>query len=348
DPLELIDQYGADAVRFTLTSQEVQARRALRLSPTQVEGGRNFGTKLWNAARFAEMNECAVPAGYDPSALTQTVNKWIVGETARAKAALDGALEQYRFNDAANALFMHVRRVFCDWYVEFAKPLLQGEDEEARAETQATMAWALEQCLILLHPIMPFITEDLWAKTANRGGWLMHADWPDYGDIADAAADAEMAWVIGLIEQVRSVRSELNVNAGAKTPLVLMDMSGEALARFERNAVLIQRLARIEGVSMADQGADDVKGAVTLTLEGAVLALPLAEYVDVKAEAARLKKASDKLAKEAGGIEKKLSNEKFLAKAPDEVVEEQRERLTAAKGEQEKLAAAMARLAEMG
>ena len=218
---------------------------------------------------------------------------------------------------------------------------------ERQRGTRRTLVRVLEVALRLAHPFMPFITEDLWAKTGDRAGWLMHADWPDYGDISDVAADAEMAWVIGLIEQIRSVRSELNVNAGAKTPLVLMDMSGEALARFERNTVLIQRLARIEGISMADQGADDVKGAVTLTLEGAVMALPLAEYVDVKAEGARLKKAADKLAKEAGGIEKKLSNEKFLAKAPDEVVEEQRARLGAAKGEQEKLATAIQRLAEL-
>lgn len=343
DPLELIDQYGADAVRYTLASQEVQARRALRLSPDQVAGGRNFGTKIWNAARFGEMNGCR-GGGDLPANLTQTVNKWIVGETARAQAAHDEALGQYRFNDAANALYTHTWRVFCDWYVEFAKPLFQSEDQAIRAETQTVFGWALDQCLIMLHPVMPYITEELWAATGDRDGFLMHADWPEFGASADADADTEMAWVIGLIEQIRSVRSELNVNPGAKVPLVLADMSAEAQARLDRNAALVQRLARIESISA---GAAE-KGAVTLTLDGAVMALPLTELIDVAAEKKRLQKSADKLAKEAGGIEKKLSNEKFLSKAPEEVVEEQRERLATARVEQAKLQAALDRLSAMG
>ncbi|MGB0506851.1 MAG: valine--tRNA ligase [Pikeienuella sp.] len=342
DPLELIDQYGADAVRYTLASQEVQARRALRLAPDQVAGGRNFGTKIWNAARFGEMNGCR-GGGDLPATLTQTVNKWIVGETARAKAAHDTALDQYRFNDAANALYTHTWRVFCDWYVEFAKPLFQSDDEAIRTETQAVFGWALDQCMIMLHPVMPYITEELWAATGDRDGFLMHTDWPEYGETDDAAADAEMAWVIGMIEQVRSVRSELNVNPGAKVPLVLVDMTAEAQGRLDRNAALIQRLARIETI---DHGVAE-KGAVTLTLDGAVMALPVAELIDIAAEKKRLQKSADKLTKEAGGIEKKLSNEKFLAKAPQEVVDEQRERLVTAKAEQAKLQAALDRLTAM-
>ncbi|MEM7544641.1 MAG: valine--tRNA ligase [Pseudomonadota bacterium] len=345
DPLELIDQYGADAVRFTLASQESQARRQLRLSVDSVEGGRNFGTKIWNAARFAEMNECSYSSDFDPAAVTQTVNKWIVGESAKARLALDKALDEYRFNDAASTLYAHTWRVFCDWYVEFAKPLLQGEDEAAKVETRATMAWALDQVLILLHPVMPFITEELWAQTGTRAKHLIHADWPSYGaEVIDADASAEMAWVIGLIEQIRSVRMEMNVPAGAKLPLTLVDLDDMARGRLDRNAPLVQRLARIE--TMGDGAAE--KGAVTLTMDGATMALPLAGTIDVAAEKARLEKSLAKIGKEAGGLKGKLGNEKFLANAPAEVVAEQRERLVAAEAEAAKLTTALGVLAEIG
>ena len=344
DPLELIDEYGADAVRFTLTNQEVQARRMLRLAVEQVAGGRNFGTKVWNAAKFGEMNDCAYGADFDPKSCAYTVNKWIVGETAKARIAIDKALEEYRFNDAAGALYAHIWGVFCDWYLEFSKPLLSGDDEAAKTETRATFAWARDQLLIMLHPIMPFITEELWGDTGERAKHLIHADWPTYGEeMIDPAADAEMGWVIGLIEQIRSVRSEMGVKPGDKLPLVLVEMSAEARARLDANAPLIQRLARIE--TIADGAAE--KGSVTLTQEGAVMALPLADVIDVAAEKKRLEKAAQKVGKEVGGIKGKLSNEKFLAKAPDEVVEEQRERLAAAEAEQAKLEAALKRLAEM-
>ncbi|MEM7524446.1 MAG: class I tRNA ligase family protein, partial [Pseudomonadota bacterium] len=344
DPLELIDQYGADAVRYTLTSQESQARRQLRLAVDSVEGGRNFGTKIWNACRFAEMNECAYTPDFDPKSVSETVNKWIVGETAKTRIALDKALSEFRFNDAAGALYTHIWRVFCDWYVELSKPLLQGDDGPAKDETRATMAWARDQLLIMLHPVMPFITEELWSKTGDHAKPLIHADWPAYGaEMIDAAAEAEMAWVISLIEQVRSVRSEMNVSPGAKLPLTLVDLDDVARGRLARNAPLIQRLARIEAMSDGAAG----KGAVTLTLDGAVMALPLAGIVDVAAETARLNKALAKAAKEIGGIKGKLSNEKFLAKAPDEVIEEQRGRLAAAEAESAKLTVALSRLAEI-
>ena len=342
DPLELIDEYGADATRFTLASQESQARRQLRLSPDSVAGGRNFGTKIWNAARFAEMNECAYGSDFNPKSVSETVNKWIVAETARARIRFDSALDQYRFNDAANGLYSHVWRVFCDWYVEFAKPLLQSDEGPAKAETQATMAWALDQAITMLHPIMPFITEELWGQTGVRAKPLIHADWPTYGaEMFDDAASAEMNWVIGLIEQIRSVRAEMNVNPGARLPLIIAEIDETGQGRVDRNAPLIQRLARVESF---ETGAV-VKGAVTLTLDGAVMALPLAGVVDVAAEQARLNKAMQKVAKEVGGLKGKLGNEKFLANAKPEVVEEQRERLVAAEAEVAKLDAALIRLA---
>ena len=207
DPLELVDEYGADAVRFTLTAMAAMGRD-LKLSKDRIQGYRNFGTKLWNAARFAEMNDCKPVDGFDPSAVSQTVNRWIVGETARVRLAHDEALSGYRFNDAANGLYAYVWGTVCDWYLEFAKPLFASGDEAVIAETRATMAWVIDQCLILLHPTMPFITEELWAAIADRPKMLVHGDWPDYGDaLIDAEADREMRWVIGLIEEIRSVRA---------------------------------------------------------------------------------------------------------------------------------------------
>lgn len=346
DPLELIDEYGADAVRFTLTAMAAMGRD-LKLSTQRIEGYRNFGTKLWNAARFAEMNECKPSADFDPSAVTQTVNKWIVGETARALEGFDTALNAYRFNDAANGLYAFVRGQVCDWYVEFAKPLFQSEDPAVVAETRATMAWAIDQCLVLLHPIMPYMTEQLWGDIADRDTMLVHADWPQYSsaDLATPSADAELGWVIGLIESIRSVRAEMRVPAGAKIPMVQLQLGATGRDALARNSVLIQKLARISEISEASEAP---KGAITIAVEGGTFCLPLADIIDIDAENARLSKAIEKLTKEAGGIKGKLSNEKFTSKAPAAVVEENRQRLTAASEEIEKLEAAMERLANLG
>ncbi|QDL90708.1 valine--tRNA ligase [Paroceanicella profunda] len=342
DPLELIDEYGADAVRFTLASMAAMGRD-LKLSTARIAGYRNFGTKLWNAARFAEMNGCK-PAGQGIPEAQESVNRWIIGETGRIRAATDEALAAYRFNDAANGLYAHVWGVVCDWYVEFAKPLL-AEGHPAREETQGVMAWVLDQCLVLLHPFMPFLTEELWGAIAARPKMLVHTDWPDYGpEIADPAADAELGWVIGLISDIRSVRAEMNVSPGAKVPLVILEADAAAEARLAGAAELIARLARVPDMPRAGAAP---KGAVTLTVEGATLCLPLAEVVDVAAEKARLEKGLAKLEKEVKGLTSKLGNAAFLAKAPEEVVEEQRERLAAAETEIDKLRGALARVAEM-
>ncbi|WP_185802989.1 valine--tRNA ligase [Pontivivens nitratireducens] len=338
DPLDLIDQYGADAVRFTLSSMAAMGRD-LKLSTQRIEGYRNFGTKLWNAARFAEMND-ATPASYaggqpDPRA---KVNRWIMAETARAKADVDAALAAYRFNDASSTLYAFVWGTVCDWYVEFAKPLFASDQAE---ETRATMAWVIDQCLILLHPFMPFITEELWKGTAERPEMLVTTDWPDYGDLSDADAEAEIGWIRAMIEEIRSVRSEMNVPGSAKTGLVLVAADDQTRQRFEDNRALVERLARVENVTYADTVPE---GAVTLGLAGATICLPLAGLVDVKAEEARLDKALAKLAKEIGGLNGKLRNEKFLAKAPEDIVAEQRDRLAAAEAEADKLRAAQIRV----
>lgn len=340
DPLELIDKFGADAVRFTLAAMAVMGRD-LKLSEDRIAGYRNFGTKLWNAARFAEMNDCRPDPGFDPATVSLTANKWIVGETGRVREALDAALTAYKFNEAAAALYAHVWGKVCDWYVELAKPLLQ--DEAAAPETRATMAWVLDQCLKLMHPFMPFVTEALWGQIAERPGLLCHTDWPDYGaGLVDAAADAEMGWVTGLIDEVRSVRAQMHVPAGAKVTLVTLAVSAEQAAALEVNRALVARLARVERFETA---AEAPRGAVTLAVQGASFCLPLAEVIDIAAERDRLAKAIEKLAKEAKGIRGKLANEAFVARAPEEVVDEQRARLEAVEEEAAVLLAAHDRLA---
>lgn len=341
DPLELVDEFGADALRFALASMAAMGRD-LKLSKDRVQGYRNFGTKLWNAARFARLNECAPQRDFDPSSLSQTVNRWIVGETARARLAHDEALSGYRFNDAANGLHAHVRGAVCDWYLEFAKPLFDSGDEAAVAETRATMAWVVDQCLILLHPVMPFVTEELWGAIAERPNMLIHADWPGYGEeLVDAESDAEMRWTIALIEEIRSVRQQLRVPVGLKIRLLRIELDARRQSIFDRNAAMIERLARISEVAHADEIP---KGAVTVAVEGGVFGLPVAEHVNVAEEKARLEKLLSKLSGEIAGLRGKLSNPKFVEGAPEEVVEETRHNLAVRKEEEAKLGAALDRL----
>ncbi len=341
DPIELIDEFGADAVRFTLASMAAMGRD-LKLSRDRIAGNRNFGTKLWNAARFAEMNGCVPDPAFDPRSATLAANAWIIGETGRVRAALDAALDAYRFNDAALALYAHVWGKVCDWYVELAKPLLQ--DPASAPETRATMAWVLDQCLILLHPFMPFVTEALWRQHA-RETLLVLAPWPTYGaELVDAAADAEMGFVVGLIEDIRSVRAQMGVPAGAKIPLVVLDLAGPQAAALEKNTALVTRLARLDGISEA---AEAPKGAVVLAVQGSTFCLPLAGVIDIEAERKRLAAAITKRDKEAAGIRAKLANDAFVARAPEEVVDEQRARLEEMDEELGILRAAAGRLAAL-
>ncbi|MBK8771915.1 MAG: valine--tRNA ligase [Rhizobiales bacterium] len=321
DPLELVDQYGADALRFTLAAMAAQGRD-IKLSTTRVEGYRNFATKLWNATRFAEMNGVAHVAGFDPVAARVTVNRWIAGEVSRAHAAITKAIEDYKFNEAAAAAYQFVWNVFCDWYVELIKPLLTGSDEAGKAETQATCAWVLDQIFLMLHPFMPFITEELWQKTAARDGMLIDAAWASYAGLGDAAADAEMDWVIRLISEVRSVRAEMNVNAGAKIPLVLVGAGQDARRRAATWEAEIMRLARLSAISFEDQVP---KASAQMVLDEATIALPLEGVIDFAAERARLSKELEKIAKDMGVIDGRLNNAAFVAKAPAEVLEESRE-----------------------
>ncbi|HKK29506.1 MAG TPA: valine--tRNA ligase [Alphaproteobacteria bacterium] len=343
DPLELIERYSADALRFTLAIMAAQGRD-IKLSPQRVEGYRNFGTKLWNAARFCEMNRCALPADFDPAAVQQTVNRWIVGETARATAETAQDIEAYKFNEAAGGLYQFVWGTFCDWYLEFIKPILNGDDAAAAAETRATAAWVLDQILLTLHPFMPFITEELNDHFGFVPGRpLITAPWPSHGAGFQAPeAKEEMDWVVRLISEIRAVRAEMNVPAGAQIPCVVQDANPETIARLERHAGYINRLARLEGVTPVREMP---KEAVQLIIGEATFALPLADVIDIAAERERLQKAIAKIEGEIGAIDKRLSNPGFLAKADPAVVDETREKREALVEQRDRLAAAVERLA---
>ena len=344
DPLEIIDEYGADALRFTNASM-ASIGGVLKLSVDRIKGYRNFTTKIWNAARFAEMNE--VFEAYEPGVIptpTATVNKWIVGETVKVLKEVDTAFEEYRFNDAANALYAFVWGKFCDWYVELSKPLFYDGDDEAKAETRQTMGWVLDQALVMLHPIMPFITEELWGTIKPGRGLLALADWPELSDdLVDPAADAEMNWVIDLIEAIRSSRAEVHVPAGLKIPMVQVELDEAGKTAWANNEAMIMKLARLDSLSEGPMP----KGAITISVAGGTFALPLEGVIDIAEEKARLEKALGKLAKELGGLRGRLNNPKFVASAPEEVVAEAQENLAAREEEEGKLKAALARLAEI-
>ena len=344
DPLELIDTYGADATRFTMAAMAAQGRD-MRLAIGRVEGYRNFVTKLWNAARFLEMNECRRVEGYSPKANELALNRWIVSATAKAVANVTGSLYEYKFNEAANAAYDFVWGTFCDWYVELAKPILMGEDEDQKAETRATAAFCLDQILALLHPFMPFVTEELWGETGKDGPpretMLIHAPWPNLKGLEDAEADAEMDWLIALVSGIRSVRTEMNVPAGAKVPLRVIGAGVETGTRIEAHLAALQRLARLESVDYAS----DIPGeSAQIVLQEATFAIPLDGVIDIEAERARLDKEIGKIDDETEKLDRKLGNPQFVAKAPPEVIEEQRTRRDEAVLRRDKLVAALERL----
>ncbi len=354
DPLEIIDEYGADALRFSSAAMAALGG-VLKLDMQRIAGYRNFGTKLWNAARFAEMNgvfeddvvvSSALSQNRRDTDVKQTANLWIIGETAKVREEVDAALESFRFNDAANALYAFVWGKVCDWYVEFSKPLFNSDDAAAVAETKATMRWVIDQCLLLLHPIMPFITEELWGELGDRKKMLVHTDWPTYqtADFVDEKADREMNWVISVIDQIRSVRAQMRVNAGAKIDVVVSQITEENREAFKRNEALIFKIARVVSLEEVETFP---KGTATVAVDGATFGLPLADIIDIDAEKARLEKGLGKLAKELGGLRGRLNNPKFVASAPDEVVAEAKENLAAREEEEAKIKAALAKLAEL-
>ena len=262
DPLHLIDTYGADALRFTLAAMAAQGRD-IKLSTQRIEGYRNFGTKLWNAARFAEMNGCARQAAFDPRHVQITLNSWIIGEAAKTIAEVTAAIEAYRFNDAANAAYRFVWNIFCDWYLELAKPLLQGTDGPAKEETRAATAFVLEEIIKLLHPFMPFMTEELWAITATdelpRASYAGACRMAPAGGLENPAAEAEIGFIVELVSEIRSVRAEMNVPAAAQIPLVLVNASPEAKSRAQTWEETLKRLARLSEISFARRAAGKIR-----------------------------------------------------------------------------------------
>jgi len=344
DPLELIDKYGCDSLRFTLTALAAQGRD-IKLAEGRVEGYRNFSTKLWNAARFCQMNQCAPVPGFDPATVKENVNLWIVGKLGEASDRIAQSLDGYRFNDAANAAYQFVWNGFCDWYLEFAKPIFQGEDEAAKAETRATTAWVLDQILHLLHPFMPFITEELWEQLAEgRATKLISSFWPESRQ-KDANADAEMEWLVRLISSVRAVRAEMNVPPSAKVPLLIKGASEQTKARLATHNGIILTMARSAGVELVADAP--TKGSVQVVVDEATVLLPLADVIDLGQEKARLAKEISKLTAEIEKVDKKLTNEAFIAKANPDVVEEQRERRNEWATARAKLEDALTRLAEI-
>ena len=327
DPLDIINEYGADALRFTLTAMAAQGRD-VKLSEDRVEGYRNFGTKLWNAARFCEMNGCKLDPAFDPAKVNGLLNRWIIGEIARLASDINKSMDEYKFNEGAGAVYQFIWGTFCDWYLEFTKPILQGGDDAALAdETRKTTAWVLDQLLILLNPYMPYITETLYRQTAERapGSMLLKTEWPKYpASFQSAEASDEIGWLCKLITDIRSVRADMNVPAAAKIRLLVKDASAATQARLKTYDDLIKRLARLETIELTTSALP--KGSVQTILGEATLALPIADIIDLDKERARLKKEIDKLTSDIGKVDQKLADQKFVANAPEEIIEENKAR----------------------
>ncbi|MFN0217469.1 MAG: valine--tRNA ligase [Hyphomicrobium sp.] len=347
DPLVLIDEFGADALRFTLAAMAAQGRD-IKLAKSRVEGYRNFATKLWNAARFAEMNECVRVHGFDPKSAKLTLSKWIIGETELTAKAVTAAIEAYKFNEAANAVYEFVWGQFCDWYLELIKPELMGDDEAAKEETRTVTAWALDQILKLLHPFMPFITEELWthmvAHGVKRDDLLCLSQWPNLDGLVDRAAADEISWVIDLVSEIRSVRTEMSVPAGAKIPLVIVGAPAALKARAQRNEDTISRLARLESMEFA---ASAPKGAALIVTGETTAALPLAGVIDMGAEKARLAKEIAKAEGDLAKMDAKLSNPQFIERAKEEAIEEARDRKSELEAEIKRFSAALKRIGDV-
>ncbi|MFC1459917.1 valine--tRNA ligase [Microvirga arabica] len=344
DPLDVVEQYGADALRMTLASMAAQGRD-IKLSVQRVENYRNFATKIWNAARFAEMNECRRVEGFDPKAVTETLNKWALSECAKAINEVSAGIQAYKFNEAALSAYRFVWNVFCDWTLELAKPVLQGVDSPAKNETRATIAFIFDEICKLLHPFMPFLTEELWAIKGEDGprreAILALSPWSNLDHLIDGQAEAEIGWVVDLVNEIRSARSETNVPAGAQIPLVLVASSADVQARAGRWGDIVKRLARISEISFADAAP---KSSIQLLIRGEVAALPLEGVIDLDAERARLAKEIQKLDVEVAKIDAKLGNADFIKRAPEEVVDEQRERREEALTRKAKMEEALGRL----
>jgi valyl-tRNA synthetase len=344
DPLGVIDEFGADALRFTL-ARNVAPGHDIRLRPQDVENNRNFATKLWNAARFAEMNGCELVSDFNPTTAKETINRWIAHELSAAAQDITAALVEYKFSDAAATAYRFVWNIYCDWYLELAKPILLGPDGGAKSETQAMVAWVRDEILKLLHPFMPFVTEELWAVTGRsaREGLLACAEWPSGPGRWDPKAETEVGWVIDVITAIRSLRAEMNVNV--PIPLILARASDQVWERANRWSDFLKRMARISEVRRAPSYP---AGTIQLVVRNETIGLAVAGLIDLAAERARLAKEIGKADSDIKRVDSKLANEKFVANAPEEIVEEEKEKREEAGARKAKLAEALERLKDAG
>ena len=343
DPLDLMDEYGADALRFTLAIMAAQGRD-VKLDPARIAGYRNFGTKLWNATRFAEMNGVAYDPAFKPESVKLSLNRWILTELSKTIEAVTSGIETYKFNEAAAAVYRFIWNTLCDWYLELLKPIFQGEDENEKKEAQACVAWVLEQVYKILHPFMPYMTEELWALTATdkhkRDTMLALASWPDI-NFRDEKAAEDINWLIDVVGGIRSARAEMNVPAGAMAPLVIVEAGQTTKERVERHEAAIKRLARIETIEFANKVPE---ASAQIILGEATFCMPLGKLIDFEAERARLSKEMGKIDLDIEKVEKKLNNPKFVANAKPDIVEAERERLDELNAAKEKLVIAIKRL----
>ncbi len=344
DPLEVIDTYGADALRLAMAAL-ASGGRDIKLSTQRIESYRNFATKIWNSARFAEMNGCERVRDFDPKTVTSTLNKWALGELSYTALSVTTALETYRFNDAANAVYKFVWNTFCDWYVELSKPVLQGMDGADKNETRATTAFIIDEICKLLHPFMPFITEELWAikgeQGAERTSLLCLAEWPQYDSLENEQAKAEINWLIKAISEIRSARAEMSVPAGSQIPLIIVNANADIKDQATRWSDALKRLARLSDVGFAQNAPPQ---SVQIVLEACILALPLAGIIDMDAERTRLIKEQQKQLAEIAKVDSKLGNADFVARAPADIIEENRARKLEAEQRVEKIKDALNQL----
>ncbi len=333
DPLLLIDRFGADALRFFMASMESQGRD-VKMDESRVEGYRNFATKLWNATRFCQANGIGASQSLAAPTATHAVNKWIVGEVIATQVLLDKAMADLRFDAASGAIYRFAWDTFCDWYLE----LIKGNLDE---ETKAVAGWALDQILVMLHPFMPFITEELWHAQGERPYELIVAQWPDPQAKVDAAATAEVEWLIDLTRSLRTAKNELGLPPGAKLEAWLATPSDTASKVLASNPAAIERVARLSAVHVtpAPNGA-----AMQVSAASDVLVIPLAGLIDVEAEKARLTKALAASEKEAASLAGRLGNASFIERAKPEAVDKARADHAQHAAEAERLKAALERL----
>lgn len=343
DPLEMIRKYGADALRMSLLVQAGSGRDVL-IGDARVEAYRNFTTKIWNAARFAEMNGATVDKNFDPKHVKLPLNAWVITKLSEAEKTISKAIDTYSINEASISIYHFIWGTFCDWYLEMSKPIFYGDNEQAKAETRSTMAYVFEKMITLLHPFMPFITEELWAETGDRTGMLMAQTWPDLTTYENKEAAAKIDWAIGFISQVRSLRAEMGISAGAKIALRLMDANEQQKELIMSMTSMIHFMAKTDSIEFVDE---HVKGSVSTVFDGIIVMIPLEGLIDVAKEKERLTKEMDNLKGFIERSEAQLSNESFVSKAPEKVINERKKALADAQENFAKLTEAYKRLAEI-